>query len=147
VNQRRLHDEDAAKRFQEALWVHQFAQGLEALVAGRYMAVSLTDGSSDGVAYESRDEAVNKQTSNGDGNRVLYFRIPLERLTIRHVDSLLWYARGTYTAGYRPVGVHERSGGALHIPSTVEDLHPGPRVNRWRALLGPDGRPIDEHRQ
>lgn len=141
----KFHDYDAARRFQEHLWLHQTALTTDEVLAGRYMAVSLTDGTTDRTAYESRNDAVNKQSSNPDGNRVLYLRIPLERLGVRECDSLLWYARGTYDAGYRPVGVHERSQGALHIPTTREHLRPGPRV--WRPLLGPDGRPLDDARR
>jgi hypothetical protein len=118
---RRTKDPDSGKRFRDALALHHAVLSREEILARRFMAVSLLDGSSDGHAYESRDEAVQKQRSHVDGNRVLYFQIPLELLTVRACESLLWYGRKAYDAGYRPVGVHER--GPLHIPTRWEELH------------------------
>jgi hypothetical protein len=117
---RRTKDTDAGKRFRDALALHHAVLSREEILARRFMAVSLLDGSSDGHAYETRDEAVQKQTSHIDGNRVLYFQIPLELLTVRACESLLWYGRRAYDAGYRPVGVHER--GPLYIPTRWEEL-------------------------
>jgi len=121
------HDHDAAKRFRDDLWLHQSMLTRDEILAARYMAVSMLDGSSDRVVYDNRDDAVRSQRSHVDGNRVIYFRIPLERLSDRVTDSLLWYGRRAYDAGYRPVGSDERS--ELHVPS------------RWEALLDNQGRP------
>lgn len=121
------HDHDAAKRFRDMLWIHQSMLTKDEILAKRYMAVSLFDGSSDGTVYDTRDDAVKEQRSHVDGNRVVYFRIPLERISDRVTDSLLWYARRAYDAGYRPVGSDERA--ELHVPT------------RWEALLDDHGRP------
>lgn len=118
---RRTKDMDAGKRFRDALALHQTVLSRDEILAKRYMAVSLFDGSSDGTVYDTRDDAVRAQRSHIDGNRVLYFRIPLERLPVIACESILWYARKAYDAGYRPVGVSERA--ELHIPT------------RWEALL------------
>lgn len=119
---KRTKDMDAGKRFHDALRLHQLVLSKEEILARRFIAISLADGSSDGTVYDNRDDAVRMQRSNIDGNRVLYFQIPLERLPVIACESILWYARRAYDSGnYRPVGSSSR--GELHIPT------------RWEALL------------
>jgi len=106
---------DAAKRMRDTLALHQVALSKDELIAGRYVAIRLSDGGSDGVAYESRAAAVEHQKHNM--SRCGYFRIPLERLNEHVCDSLLNYVRGVYDAGHREDPAH-----SLILPTQVEHL-------------------------
>lgn len=107
--------EAAAKRMAELVALHQLALSKDELIAGRYIAVRLADGSSDGVAYDTRAQAIEHQRNSP--SRCAYFRIPLERWSARTCDVLLWYVRKTYDAGNREDPAH-----ALIIPNTIEHM-------------------------
>jgi len=101
----------------DALALHQTVLSTDELLAGRYAAFRLSDGGSDGVAYESRADAVRHQLHD---TQCAVIRIPLERLSPAVCDTLLWYVRGVYDAGWRPDrNDPERS---LIIPNRVEDF-------------------------
>lgn len=107
---------DAAKRFRDTIALHQVALTKDELIAKRFVAIALSDGSSDNTAYETRDAAMRHQ--KGHPALYLYFQIPMERLNEYICDSILWYVRGVYDAGYRP-----RLGEAeLIIPNNVEEI-------------------------
>lgn len=109
---------DAAKRMSDALLLHQTVLSRDELLRGRYIAIALADGATDGTAYDTRADAIAAQKS--DANRFIYMRIPMERLGPRTCDPLLFYGRRKYDAGYRPAGLHSRS--ELYIPSRTELL-------------------------
>lgn len=109
---------DDAMRLWSKLRMHQLALSKDELLSRRYMAFRLADGESDGVAYDTREDAIRHQP--GDQSRYGYLQIPLERLSNRACDSLLWYMRRCYDAGYRPAGAHE--GGELILPMREEHL-------------------------
>lgn|SRR5690349_18068214 len=94
-----LRAPEAARRMADTIALHQVVLGKDALIAGRYAAIRLADGGSDGVAYDSRAEAITYQRHNA--SRCLYVRIPLERWSPATCDTLLWYTRGCYDSGYR----------------------------------------------
>jgi hypothetical protein len=108
-------NEDAAKRMADAIELHQRVLTKDELLAGRYIAVRLADGGSDGVAYESRSAAVEHNRNNP--SRCGYFRIPFERWGPKTCDVLLWYVRSAYDNGVREDPAH-----ALIIPLSTEDL-------------------------
>jgi hypothetical protein len=61
ANRGKLHS-DAAKRVSDAYRLHTTALG--AAAAGRWMAVSLAEGTGDGVLYDSKTDAVRHQHGN-----------------------------------------------------------------------------------
>jgi hypothetical protein len=111
----RYRTRDAARRMADTVALHQVALSSDEKVAGRYIAVRLSDGGSDGVAYPSRAEAIRHQRHNG--SRCIYPRIPLERWSAKTCDVLLWYARIAYDQGHREDPAHQ-----LWVP-TQEEHH------------------------
>lgn len=96
---------DAAKRMADCISLHQTVLSRDEIFAGRYVAIRLSDGGSDGVAYESRSQAIEYQRHNA--SRHAYFRIPFEKMSVQACDSILWYVRATYDSGYRADPAHQ----------------------------------------
>jgi hypothetical protein len=96
---KKLRAPDAARRMADVIALHQLALSKDELLAGRYVAIRLADGGSDGVAYDTRAAAIEAQ-SNAP-SRCGYFQVPLERFSAATCDSLLWYVRGCYDSGFR----------------------------------------------
>jgi hypothetical protein len=92
------HASDAARRASEAINVHISALGHEAF--GKWVAVRLSDGSSDGVLYDHRREAVSHQFHE---SQCAYIRIPPFGQFIQpfEAEAMLTYHRSCYDAGYR----------------------------------------------
>ena len=88
---------------------------MDQLIRGRYIAVRLADGGSDGVAYDTRAEAIEHQRNSP--SRCAYFRVPLERWSAETCDTLLWYVRKAYDAGSREDPAHQ-----LIIPTQNEHM-------------------------
>ncbi len=111
-----LRTQDAAKRMRDVIALHQTALSNDELIAGRYAAVRLSDGGSDGVAYETVTQAIGYQLHE---TQCGYFRIPPNpaRWGMATCDSLLWYVRARYDAGYRPSTDRQ-----LMMPLKLEDL-------------------------
>lgn len=107
--------EDAARRLADTVALHQTVLSFDEILAGRFMAVRLSDGGSDNTAYETRAEAIEHQRHNA--SRCFYPRIPLERWSAATCDVLLWYARGVYDAGHREDPAHQ-----LIVPERLEQL-------------------------
>lgn len=105
---------EAGKRFRDALAIHQVALTRDEIIAKRYMAVRLIDGSSDMTAYETREDAVTHQLHP---DVALYFPIPFERLNELTCAVLLCYARRVYDNGYRPSTMPE-----LFMPKRQERM-------------------------
>lgn len=112
-----MREPESAKRFRDVVAVHRVVLSVEEIMAKRFVAIRLADGSSDGVLYDTRDDAVRHQVIP---DRCMYLPIPLERWSENVCDTLLWYGRRAYDAGYRPTGAHE--GAALIIPHRMEDM-------------------------
>jgi hypothetical protein len=107
---------DAAKRMVDMLALHQTVLTTEEIIAKRFAAFALADGSSDGTAYETRGDAMRHQ--KGHPALYAYIQIPLERWGTFACDTLLWYVRSVYDNGYRP-----RLGEAeLIIPRNIEEV-------------------------
>lgn len=90
---------DIAKRFRDQVWIHQLALTKDEIIAGRYIAVRLSDGSTDGHVYDTRTDACRHQRRAISQH--LYFKIPLEPFGAQVADLCLWYARCAYDNGWR----------------------------------------------
>lgn len=99
----------------DSIALHQLALTREEVLAGRFIAVRLADGGSDGIAYETRPAAIEANRNNP--SRCAYFQLPLERWGPATCDTLLWYVRGCYDSGFREDPAHQ-----LVIPQGIEDL-------------------------
>lgn len=110
-------DYDAAHRMADTMNLHQMMLTSDELIAGRYVAIRLSDGGSDGTAYPSRAEAATHQRHNA--SRCGYYRIPVlpERMPAQVCDTLLWYVRQCYDAGSRQDPAHQ-----IILPTRIEDL-------------------------
>lgn len=114
-----LTEEDSAKRMHAAMGLHYMALTTEEILQRRFIAIRLADGGSDNTVYDTRAEAIRHQTF-GDQNRYLYLVLPLDRPPVEACDTLLWYGRRAYDAGYRPATSHEGAG--LLLPLRQENL-------------------------
>jgi hypothetical protein len=113
-----FRDELNAKRLRDVLGEATLRLSIEEIIAKRYVAVRLDDCFSDGVIYETRDDAV-RSWQHGDPNQVMYIQVPAAIWTPATCDSLLWYWRTVYrNGGYRPAGAHAGTG--LILPNNIE---------------------------
>lgn len=85
---------DAAKRMADTISLHTVSGN-----SGKFVAIKLHDGDSDGVLYDSWNEAVSHQLHE---QMCLYIKVPPAGMTPQEADSLLRYARWAYDNGYRP---------------------------------------------
>ena len=107
-------DESAAKRFADAIALHQTVLGTTEILARRYICVQLADGESYGP-YDTREAAW--LDNHNRPSRLFVFPIPLERFSPEACDLFLWYVRKCYDNGWREDGRH-----ALVIPERREQL-------------------------
>lgn len=112
----KMRNADAAKRMADIFRLHQAVLTKEEILAGRFVAIRLSDGGSDGIAYHSRPAAIEAQRNSP--SRCAYFQIPLENWGPKTCDTLLWYVRACYDAGNREDPAH-----ALILPTRTEDLN------------------------
>lgn len=112
----RYRDETAARRMDGWLRLHHQALTVEERAAGRWVAIRLSDGDSDGVVYDTRQDAMNHQFHP---LMCLYHKIGLgEAPGPAACDVLLWYTRLAYDNGNRPdVSNH------VYVPTDLETLN------------------------
>lgn len=84
---------DAAKRCSETIGIHVLAGK-----AGRWAAIRLSDGSSDGIAYDQRSDAIRHQLHE---SQCAYVQIPQDAMPIAEAESFLNFNRQAYDAGFR----------------------------------------------
>src|SRR6478736_2666867 len=113
MTEHHYHDREASKRMADWIALHQAVLSRDEILRCRFVAIRLSDGGSDGTVYDSRPDAMRHQL---DANRCAYVQIPLARWGPQTCDSLLFYARRAYDAGYRPDPEHQ-----LIIPTRIED--------------------------
>ena len=112
----RYRDETAARKMHGWLQVHAAALTTEEKAAGRWVAIRLADGDSDGVVYDTRQAAMEHQFHP---LMCLYHKITLgEAPGPPACDVMLWYIRKAYDGGHRPDEAHH-----LHIPTNLETLN------------------------
>jgi len=89
---------DSAKRAADSINLHIHANGHDAF--GKWVAIRLSDGSSDGVLYDTRVDAIRHQLHE---RQCAYFRIPPfgETISVAEAETFLNYNRSIYDAGYR----------------------------------------------
>lgn len=84
---------DDARRCSDTITTHAVAG-----MAGRWAAIRLSDGGSDGVCYETRADAVRHQLHE---TQCAYVRIPPDGMPAEHAARYLAFHRRCYDAGFR----------------------------------------------
>lgn len=102
---------DSAKRCSDAIRLH-----IVAGMAGRYAAIRLSDGGSDGVAYDTRRDAIRHQLHE---QQCAYIKIPPDAMPPEHAERFLAIQRELYDAGFR---LNDPDGPELIMPTNMEDL-------------------------
>jgi len=104
---------DAANRCSDVIRLHIMGGA-----AGRWAAIHLADGSSDGTAYDSRADAVRHQF---DEFLCCYVCIPPDDMSPRQAELFLKFNRDLYNAGMRMTDPSDDLANAL-MPTRVEHL-------------------------
>lgn len=102
---------DAAKRCSDQIRLH-----IVAGMGGKYAAIRLSDGGSDGVPYDTRREAIRHQLHE---QQCAYIKIPLDNMPPEHAERFLAIQRELYDKGMR---FCDPDGPELISPITVEGL-------------------------
>jgi hypothetical protein len=84
---------DAGKRCSDVVNLHRVAGK-----AGHWAAIRLSDGGSDGVAYENRPSAIVHQLHE---SQCAYIQVPEDHMPAEDADRFLELNRGFYEAGFR----------------------------------------------
>lgn len=109
---------DAAKNTAFTYMTHRTAGGDSAI--GAWMAVRLSDGSTDNVLYQTRREAVRHQGHNEQ--TCAFINIRPCGMSICEAEAFLRFARQAYTNGFRLADPEHRAGGRQLISRlTIED--------------------------
>jgi hypothetical protein len=112
---------DAAKRLSDTVNNLGTHKTHEELVNG-WIAVRLSDGTWDGVLYDSRHSAVSHQ-SNEFLCAYLSTRSAQSGMTPRDAHTFLAFHRSAYDAGFRlPDPDHKNGGKELIVPATRQDM-------------------------
>lgn len=102
---------DAARHASDAVNLHLAAIKFDAV--GRWVAVRLMDGHSDGTLYDTKREAVRHQLWE---RLCAYVCIPPTGMTACQAESFLAMNRRLYSAGFRLVDPDAAHGGREVIP-------------------------------
>lgn len=101
---------DAGQRMADALNAHVvFSKGC----FGRWMAIRLEDGSSDGTLYDTREDAIRHQRFE---HQAWYELVKPRSYSADECALTLMYARAAYDAGWRPA-----DSPAFIAPVRIED--------------------------
>jgi len=126
----RLHPRghsDDAKRCADAVNLHFYAIGWQCV--GKWVAIRLSDGGSDGVLYDDMGAAVRHQS---DANRCHYVKMISQMMDHCDAEILLTFYRRAYDAGFKMKDPDARNGGKqLLMPHKLED-----QVRALRLLKG-----------
>ncbi len=107
---------DAARRMADAVNIHMHAVGFAA--SGKWVACKLADGSSDGVLYDTKLQAITHQKM--DEKYYAYVMIPPTGMSVAQAERYLGFVRQMYDAGMR---VKESDGDRTYLmPSRLEDI-------------------------
>lgn len=103
---------------------------------GKWLAVRLSDGGTDGVVYDSRADAVRFQLHE---TLCCYVQVQTGGMQPHEAEAFIQFHRKVYDAGYR---LQDPDGPAPIMPQKMEDLAAflGP------AAMGPQGRPVRRNR-
>lgn len=110
--------EDAAKRLADTFNLHRVAAPYDSI--GRWFAVTLHDGTGDGVLYDSKRDCVVHQGNNED--YYTFVKIVPSTMNACEAQVMLSIARRLYDNGMRMADPDDRHGGKdLIIRGSVED--------------------------
>lgn len=109
---------DAAKRINDTYHLHRTVDLYGAI--GKWFACALHDGSTDGVLYDSKSDAIAHQHHNEQ--YYLYIQISPAMMTVCSAEVYLGVTRRLYDKGFRMVDPDHRGGGRELIKrASVED--------------------------
>jgi hypothetical protein len=109
---------DAAKRLCDGFNLHRVADPFGCI--GKWMAAALNDGSSDGVLYDSKRDAVRHQHHNEQW--YTYVKLIPTSMNVCEAEVMLATARNLYDKGMRLTDPDHKHGGPDLIKRlTVED--------------------------
>jgi hypothetical protein len=103
---------DAARRCSDWVRLHVIGGSV-----GKWAAIRLADGSSDGIAYDTRRDAILHQLHE---QLCCYIKVPPDDMTPREAEYFLGFHRKVYDAGYRMADPD--SDVEVIMPDRVEDL-------------------------
>lgn len=127
---------DAARRVSDAYRLHKLAEGLASI--GRWFAVALADGTSDGVLYDGKRDAVRHQHHNEQW--YAFICINPGDMTVCEAEEFLAINRTLYEHGIRLADPDDLHGGREVIQrATVEDQRSLVRSIQSRGRLRPSG--------
>lgn len=127
---------DAAKRTSDHYELHRIAMDVESI--GKWFAVALIDGQSDGVLYDGKQAAVSHQHHNEQ--YYAYVQINPGGMSICEAEAFLKIHRDMYDAGVRLHDPAHSQGGHSLIPSlTTEDMRSLRTSVRNRGRTRPSG--------
>lgn len=110
---------DAAKRIYDTYHLHRSVDLYNAI--GKWFAAALNDGSTDGVLYDSKRDAVIHQHHNEQF--YTFLQITPANITICNAEVMLTVARRMYDAGLNLTDPDHVHGGPDHIKRTsIEDM-------------------------
>ena len=116
---------DRARRCSEAVTLAFLGQGNG--VVGRWLAVRLSDGATDGNVYDTKRDAIRHQLHE---QQCAYLCIPREGMTVKQADTYLRFTEGLYQAGYRLADPDQH----MHMPTQREHFAPALRaIKRGRS--------------
>jgi hypothetical protein len=98
---------DAAKRVYDTYHLHRTADYFMSL--GKWIAVALQDGTSDGVLYDSKQDAILHQHHNEQW--YAYIQITPANMTVCSAEIFLGVTRRLYDKGFRLTDPASRGGG------------------------------------
>jgi hypothetical protein len=109
---------ESSRRAADAINLHIHAHGHDAY--RKWVAIRLSDGSSDGTLYDTRDDAIRHQLHE---SQAAYFCLPPfgEFISPEEAEAFLTYHRSVYDAGYRVPG----PGGPAMIQPLTKVAAPG----------------------
>lgn len=110
---------DAARRCSDVIRTH-----IVAGMAGKWAAIRLSDGGSDGVAYDTRADAIRHQLHE---TLCAYVRIPPDDMPPEHAERFLAFHRRVYDAGFRLTDPDDRR--EVLMPATIEEFNQLMRSN------------------
>lgn len=85
--------EDIGRRASEVISLHVLAGSV-----GKWVALRLSDGSSDGIPYDSRPDAIKHQLHE---QLCCYVRVPSDGMPSAHALQFILINRALYAQGYR----------------------------------------------
>lgn len=106
---------DRARRCSEAITLALLGQGRG--VVGKWIAVRLSDGRSDGNVYDRKSDAVRHQIHE---TQCAYICVPPDGMTVKQADTYLRFTEGLYHAGHRLADPDTH----LQMPRRREEIAP-----------------------